>query len=776
MAFFTIMALASIKAQPHADSVTWMPAGVVKISDKPELIDLRTADAMSPMAAVPKAETEHQYTAWEDLDWAKWAESTWQMLGNWVSGENHFKVQKRTATDDADVFQLKFVDPFNTGHDFVLDCNGRSYTCTSGKQESGISCSDYSDATYETFKICVRSVRGNVVSVAGGRIMLSLFFELNDAGLGFIASTATVMFDHAASLDYEVTIPATGNIFGKDKTEAEIQLKPQGDVKMFKYFVWDSNDNDIYMGIDELLTTYADKIQTATDLIRFPLTDYMYEVFLIPCNDKGEWLGFEMDDIYIWNMRTCCIASNADEDCEWIDYGEALFVDDLDGAATLYEKMKVLTRKDAPGKYLRLVNPYGPDVPTVQQLLADDTDFGIVTSEDFYIDIEVKDSGNAFRLNRPIGIYYKYPQKFYCGNAMPIARPYNCPESGLYRWGRYMFNDSYRTNTELVLDPPLRIRSLSCGADGFTIDADDNVAYVKYTIINYSEAVAAYDVADKIVDGSYDGPLLTAQAQPESRAGGKVVKIPFGTEVLSMLPGDRLLAVPYTAGDEVIESYLDAPVALWRGIGNAKIDIDGYYNNVFWFRDECEVEQYGNENKYRLVHPTLPITNPVTVKYPPTSEYLYIDATNPDEVNFSSDGDMGDFTISQHLDDFSDYYPVQINTVRNWVVQGKVSASNTYTYGKLRNGVVTTDFYTLGLEYYDMSNTRHYQYMPSLTITLPDALGAIGDVTVDDNTVTDADAPAEYYNLQGVRVSDDNLIPGIYIVRKGNSVSKILVR
>lgn len=46
------------------------------------------------------------------------------------------------------------------------------------------------------------------------------------------------------------------------------------------------------------------------------------------------------------------------------------------------------------------------------------------------------------------------------------------------------------------------------------------------------------------------------------------------------------------------------------------------------------------------------------------------------------------------------------------------------------------------------------------------------------NTVTDGDAnaPKEYYNLQGVKVNGENLTPGIYIVRQGRKVSKIAVR
>lgn len=46
------------------------------------------------------------------------------------------------------------------------------------------------------------------------------------------------------------------------------------------------------------------------------------------------------------------------------------------------------------------------------------------------------------------------------------------------------------------------------------------------------------------------------------------------------------------------------------------------------------------------------------------------------------------------------------------------------------------------------------------------------DVTAIDAIEAEADAPAEYYNLQGVRVSGDE--PGIYVVRQGGKVTKIV--
>lgn len=52
--------------------------------------------------------------------------------------------------------------------------------------------------------------------------------------------------------------------------------------------------------------------------------------------------------------------------------------------------------------------------------------------------------------------------------------------------------------------------------------------------------------------------------------------------------------------------------------------------------------------------------------------------------------------------------------------------------------------------------------------------GKIGTTGIDDIEAVDADAPVEYYNLQGVRVADPT--PGLYIRRQGNNVSKVIIR
>lgn len=61
-------------------------------------------------------------------------------------------------------------------------------------------------------------------------------------------------------------------------------------------------------------------------------------------------------------------------------------------------------------------------------------------------------------------------------------------------------------------------------------------------------------------------------------------------------------------------------------------------------------------------------------------------------------------------------------------------------------------------------------YGLKLRVTEPTT--GIDNITTDDN----ANAETEYYTIQGIKVSADNLTPGFYVARKGNKAYKILVK
>lgn len=70
----------------------------------------------------------------------------------------------------------------------------------------------------------------------------------------------------------------------------------------------------------------------------------------------------------------------------------------------------------------------------------------------------------------------------------------------------------------------------------------------------------------------------------------------------------------------------------------------------------------------------------------------------------------------------------------------------------------------------DINAKEAYYAVHGALRTLAERSG-VTDIEVDDNI----SAPIEYYNLQGIRVSE-NMRPGIYIMRQGNQAKKIIVR
>lgn len=57
---------------------------------------------------------------------------------------------------------------------------------------------------------------------------------------------------------------------------------------------------------------------------------------------------------------------------------------------------------------------------------------------------------------------------------------------------------------------------------------------------------------------------------------------------------------------------------------------------------------------------------------------------------------------------------------------------------------------------------------------LSEPVSGVEGITAD--SIDDDNAPVEYYNLQGHRVSSENITPGLYIRRQGNRAAKILIR
>lgn len=99
---------------------------------------------------------------------------------------------------------------------------------------------------------------------------------------------------------------------------------------------------------------------------------------------------------------------------------------------------------------------------------------------------------------------------------------------------------------------------------------------------------------------------------------------------------------------------------------------------------------------------------------------------------------------------------------------------------KSRSAVTPGRIIANGLAAYELaprSGVNHYAAnIRTLTDNTISYLTAKATTGVSEILTTDNNAVAEYYNLQGIRVSADSLTPGLYIVRQGNKTSKTIVR
>ncbi len=81
---------------------------------------------------------------------------------------------------------------------------------------------------------------------------------------------------------------------------------------------------------------------------------------------------------------------------------------------------------------------------------------------------------------------------------------------------------------------------------------------------------------------------------------------------------------------------------------------------------------------------------------------------------------------------------------------------------------------------YDRRNAKLVTYVlpgGSMATTPAKAEYAINKASgIEDITVGNEEAPAQYFNLNGVEVNAENLTPGIYVRRQGNTATKVVVR
>lgn len=125
------------------------------------------------------------------------------------------------------------------------------------------------------------------------------------------------------------------------------------------------------------------------------------------------------------------------------------------------------------------------------------------------------------------------------------------------------------------------------------------------------------------------------------------------------------------------------------------------------------------------------------------------------------------------------------------MIKDPVYSGLCYIYGSQCKAIFESEdaeneYYTVNLRTY---LNGKYNYEPEANVTkslsinggnawatFKIALPKSSQSGIENVIVNDSNAPAEYYNLQGIRMNGDALAPGVYVKRQGNATSKILVK
>ena len=228
----------------------------------------------------------------------------------------------------------------------------------------------------------------------------------------------------------------------------------------------------------------------------------------------------------------------------------------------------------------------------------------------------------------------------------------------------------------------------------------------------------------------------------------------------------------------------------WTSIGFAKF-VDGWVLPLFGidqFENEYEVGIQQNNNKetrYRLVNPYK--TGPAAVYNQSTTDgYIVFDIADPAHVTFNAvdagfsylGADVSEMYCYNMVTFFALYYGVGYNDVISQL-------GDQIPYTTYKDGVVTLDYIVdEGENWYDAcfgvqdAIDGGYQWQNQLGQTV-DMRCRITMPTTEDSAVSaiesEENAPARYFNLQGVEV--ENPAKGsIVICRQGSKSSKMVVK
>lgn len=273
--------------------------------------------------------------------------------------------------------------------------------------------------------------------------------------------------------------------------------------------------------------------------------------------------------------------------------------------------------------------------------------------------------------------------------------------------------------------------------EGNTLDIDD----VKLVYYSRLASMEVNGVNIPLTEGEYD-----------YRAD---IEMPAGTDKVAY----TLLGANATA-----EIALDAEAArMMVTVKNADADTDGLSEHIYTFNllkpEVTEPERFEGKLSVELSG------SPICTDQDATIEISYL---TDDKCNFKLPnlvlGDLG--TLGD----------IELNDVSYSVNEGVITYAGRQDNMSLMGGAIVADYVelrgtTTDTGDADMHIDVMWNGMPISVTFSAFGQGGISGVTTDESS-----APAEYYDLRGIRVMSDNLDKGVYIRKQGKNTSKIIVK
>lgn len=510
-------------------------------------------------------------------------------------------------------------------------------------------------------------------------------------------------------------------------------------------------------------------------------------------------------------MAAATSGSQAEE--TWKPIGQGTLRDDLVTSyynlSNFYEfKVEMEESEQTPGRY-RLVNAY-KNCPSVGggAWPEDVTNYVVVDASDPE-HVYIEDGNLSFNIGEDQSLcvwsiahdYYAYryhnwnfaDNEGVCGKIQdgvitfpPYTLLVTCAYGYTYvhedetTWLRSNTKGMFRLKLPTALDTDVELSLTGINDAGtevrYTVNPDQDVEYVKVGLFegDYTSDMRGKVENDEVATQRVEG--LGTVSFPYEKDGRYTI-----------------VAVPYAGGRSYTPSTLtaqwDYSEAEWRKIGKAQyteailssntMNAYGFMVDEYTYEVECQ-QNVENPSLIRLVDPYSPDCYPraTSTTYDTSRRYyLTFDLTRYDCVhlqhieNIGLDLGSGTIALRSNSDLYTRDNPLGPNlTVDEYIESGRPCgfydpASRSVTFDL--NGIRIKFNKNPTGAWYEANLNSHF------LLTLPEGV-EIPESGVQ-GIVSDDDAPAEYFTLDGIRVAPGQARQGLYIIRQGSKTRKIML-